>query len=64
VLIDLMGASETIWQHSSPSKIDLAHMMHLVFVASLNNNVYNVFGDHLGAMKICSWSGLGSMLQV
>jgi len=41
-------------EHSSPSKLSLAHMRHLVFVASSNNQVGDGCGDHLGAKKICS----------
>jgi len=37
-------------EHSSPRKLGLAHMRHLVLVASSNNCVDNGFSDHLNAM--------------
>jgi len=41
-------------KHSLPSKHGLAHMTHLVSVASSNNCIDNGFVDNLDAMKICS----------
>jgi len=62
MLNDLLGASETICEHScSLSKIRLVHVRDLV-LASSDNYVEDVFNDHFGAMKICSKSRVGFLI--
>jgi len=44
------GKWQAIKEHSSLSKLGLAHMRHLIVTASSNNSVDDGFSDHLGAM--------------
>jgi len=53
ILNDFLEATQGIKEHSSPSKLGLAHVRHLVLVASSNNSVDSRFYDHVGFMKIC-----------
>jgi len=58
-----MGASETIWEHSSSlAKLGVVHMRYIVSIASSDNSVDDAFINHFGTIKICSLSGLGFLI--